>query len=90
MDEKDRKIAELEKQVQAMRGGEDIELSENIRRRTLQDIISAGVQTTASTGNVLQAVNEGATGTYNVTKAASKALRVTVDGTDYYLGLIAI
>lgn len=90
MDEKDRKIAELERKVEAMRTGQDIEFQETLRRRTFQDLISAGTVDTATTGNILQAVNEGGSATYNVADEFDFRLRVEVDGTDYYVGLYSV
>lgn len=86
MDDKN-KLEQLEEKVNRMRNGEDIENIENIRRRTLEGAIFAGVASTATTGDILKAVAEGGSASYNVAKAPAQKLRVSIDGTDYYLAL---
>ena len=92
MDERDLKerIDELERMVESMRHGMDIETIENIRRRTLQDIVSAGVVDNATT-NEIDTTSIGAGGgsvSHNV--QYDKRVRVTIDGTDYYIGLYTV
>lgn len=86
MDDKN-KLEQLEEKVNRMRNGEDIENIENIRRRTLEGAILAGVASTATTGDILKAVAESGSGSYNVAKAPAQKLRVNIGGTDYYLAL---
>lgn len=89
MDERNLKeqVDELKRQVEAMRRGEDIEMSEGIRRRTLQDIVSAGVIDNP-TANEIKTTTAGSNVNHNV--QYDKRVRVTIDGTDYYIGLYTV
>lgn len=84
------KLEQLEEKVNRMRNGEDIENIENIRRRSLQGAILAGVKSTATTSDILKYVDEDGSSTYNVADAPAQKLRITIDGTDYYLALYSV
>lgn len=88
MDEKELQIAELERQIEVLRAGTDLEMNENIRRYALEDIVTSGVTSTAT--DITQAVDESGAGSYNVAKVPDLKVIFTIDGTDYYVGLYSI
>lgn len=66
----------------------DIDFTESIRRRTLNDIIRSGVL-----DNVLTDINTTTTiGLNSVSHASTydRRLKVTVDGAEYYIGLYLV
>jgi len=81
----EKKIEELQAQIDLMRRGEDLELIENVRRRSLGDVVLSGTSDAAS--NITKSVDEGGAATYNVTKEPAAAQRITIDGTEYYIAL---
>lgn len=86
MEELFEQLDELKRQIEAMRRGEDLELMENLRRRALQDIVSAGTIDDPDTENESTVIGVGG-GTVDHAEEYDKRVRVTIDGTDYYIGL---
>lgn len=80
----EQRIDRLERIIEAMRWGRDIEFQEQLRRRALQEAILAGVIDQATSSNINQTITA-------VPAAApdpfDKRLRVVIDGTPYYIGL---
>lgn len=88
-DEKKR-IDDLEKKVSDIQEARDVSFSESIRKRVLEDIISAGViDTTLTDLNETTSVPSGG-GNVSHAEPYDRRLRVTIDGTDYYIGLYQV
>jgi hypothetical protein len=81
------RIEDLERLVASIRAGEDVQTLENFRRRTLFDIISAGVVSTpTSNEQVTTSVPVGG-GNVSHAKQYDKRVYVDIDGSNYYIGL---
>lgn len=77
-------LDKLQKQIDELRQATDVINVESLRKRVFQEIISAGVISTATTSDVNESVP---TVPATVAKDYNKKVRVEIDGVPYYLGL---
>lgn len=82
------RLSKLEKEIQDIRLATDVQFTESLRRRVVQDVIFAGISdTTLLDLNETTAIPIGGGGSVLHTEPYDKRLRITVDGTDYFIGL---
>ncbi len=81
-----RQLRSLSKTVDDMRHVRDVVFSESLRRRTLNDVIFAGVIENPGDANESSAIGPGG-GTVNHAETYDKKVLVEIDGSSYYIGL---
>ena len=81
------KFAELEKRLDDIENARSVSQTESIRKRVLQDIISAGVIDSPTSSENTSTTVPGGGGTVNHPAQYDLRVRVTIDGADYYVGL---
>lgn len=82
-----RLIDDLQKQINELRNGASVEQTESLRRRVLQDIISAGTIDSTLTGINETTVVDAGGGNVDHGAPYDRRQRVEIDGVDYYIGL---
>jgi len=83
----DERIRKLEAEVADLRNARDLAFVEALRRRVFQGTVAAGlVDTTLADLNETTAVPGGG-GDVVHAEAYDSRVRVTIDGTDYFIGL---
>jgi len=78
------RLSKIEKDIENFRLAKDVVQTESFRRRLLQEIISAGTVSTATTSDMNELVSAVPA---TVAKDFPKKVRVNIDGTFYYIGL---
>ena len=76
--------------VKALHEVMDVAFIENLKRRAVLPNIPSGdilFDSDSSTSGVLQAVDEAGSATYNVAKAYDDGKIITIDGTNYKIGV---
>lgn len=84
----DQKIIELQRQIDEIRQMRNLQLTENIKRYTLDGVLVGGIISAASTADVNETFAPGAGAT--VARDYDDKILITIGGTDYYLGLYQI
>lgn len=72
-----------------IRYSRDIDFTESIRRRTLNDIIRAGVLDNTLT-DINTTTNLGLAGSVSHASIYDRRLKVIIDGAEYYIGLYLV
>lgn len=85
----EKRFKELEQQIRNLREARDVVQTESIRSRVLEDVITGTVVANPDAA-LDQAVAEGGSASYIVAAEYDKQVTVTVDGTDYKIGLYNI
>lgn len=81
------RIVKLEKELADIRGAKDFAFVESVRKRIFKNIMEAGV-TSASLADINETtVIGGAGGSVTHAEGYDQKVRVTIDGSDYYIGL---
>lgn len=81
------RLVKLEKQLEDLLLARDVVFTESLRKRLLQNTIFAGITSTSLT-DINETTNvPGGGGNVTHAEAFDKKVRVTIDGTDYWVGL---